>query len=160
MGRAIDGIKSGLVAGIIYGILDSVFSILLVISFRAQVIAALGRYIAQNPAFFQNISATDLYNLSISLIPLLALIGGILLGLIFGAAFGYAYDRIPGGRPFLKGIVFGLSLWIVLNVLIGLIDISEFGPYYYLAGVAGGLWVHAWCTLRPPGEAERKQGRY
>ena len=139
MSKAMNGIKSGLVAGIVYGVLDSVFAILAVIMFKDQVLASLGQYITNYPSLFSNITAMDLYNLSIALIPMIAIIGGILLGLVFGAIFGYAYDRIPGRIPSLKGILFGLILWVVLNVLIGLLDVTEFGWYYYLAGIAGGL---------------------
>lgn len=139
MSRALNGIKSGLVSGIVYGILDSVFTIMLVLNFRGQVMASLASYISLNPSVFANVTASDLFNLSLAVIPLISMIGGVLLGIVIGAVFGYAYRRIPGKAPWLKGLVFGLVIWAILNVLIGLIDVSEFGLYYYLSNIAGGL---------------------
>lgn len=139
MGATLEGIKSGFISGIIYGILDSVLVVLLVLFFREQVMNSLSVFVTRYPDTFPGASVQGLYNLSLSLIPLVSVTGGVLLGMVFGVLFANIHERIPGRSGPTKGVLFGLSLWVVLNVLIGLLDLSAFGWYYYLSSIAGGL---------------------
>jgi hypothetical protein len=58
--------------------------------------------------------------------------------LIFGIIYGWAYDRIPGRTSAIKGIVFGLILWLIFSVVLGLGNL-QYGIAYYLYGLGEGL---------------------
>lgn len=139
MARGTGWLMAGLISGFVYGIVASVLQILAVLAFKPEIIAFLAQHIADQPALFQNVTAIDLFNLSISLIPMIAVTGGLLLGVIFSFIYSSVYGRVPGSTPVTKGPVFGLGLWLILNIGIGLVDLPQFGIYYYISGVVGGL---------------------
>ena len=60
-------------------------------------------------------------------------------GLILGAIYGKVLERIPGGTPVIKGIIFGAVLWLLVSVLGGLGDLGSYGAEYYLANIGAGL---------------------
>lgn len=131
--------RAGLISGFVYSVISASAQILSVLAFKPEIISFLTDRISSNPTLFQNISATDLFSLSVSLIPMIAVTGGVLLGLVLAFLFSAEYGRLPGKPPYVRGLVFGLFLWIILNVGIGLADFPQFGPYYYLAGLIGGF---------------------
>lgn len=139
MAISTDGVRAGFIAGLVYGILDAVIAIILVLSFREEVIASLNVYLTQYHALFGDRSAVDLFNLSVSLIPMISVSGGVALGTFLGALFAGSYEKLPGRGARAKGISLGLILWLILSVLLGLLNIGPFGIYYYLSGAAGGL---------------------
>lgn len=130
---------SGLISGFIYGVLASIMQVLVTLAFKSQILAFLAQRVAENPSLFPNVTSADLFSLSISLIPMIAITGGILLGLVFAFIYSSLYGRVPGKTSISKGPYFGLGLWIILNVTIGLVDLPQFGVYYYISGITGGF---------------------
>lgn len=136
-----NGVKAGAVAGIVYGIIASIFSIVGLVLFKTQVLATLTKYadLASSRSGV-TISAQAIYNLEFILSPIVSIIGGIILGLILGLIFAYVYHRLPGSKATTKGMIFGLILWIILGLLLGIGNISEFSlSYYVLTSVVGGF---------------------
>lgn len=61
------------------------------------------------------------------LAPVGLVLEGIIGGLILGAIFGIVVLRLPGKNDKIKGMAFGLILWILVDVLIGYFSRSEYG---------------------------------
>lgn len=134
MGRAVDGAKSGLVAGIPYGAILAVASYFTTIALKQAIIQALTNDLPSNSPF----TPQQLYSITLLIDPVVVIVGGIIGGLILGAIYGWAFPRLPGGRPILKGVIFGVILWVLLSVLAGLGNI-QYGIGYYFAQVGVGL---------------------
>lgn len=130
---------AGLVSGFVYGVVASVIQILVTLAFKPDIISFLTQRITEQPSLFQNVTPSDLFSLSISLIPMIAITGGLLIGIVLSFVYSGVYGSVPGKTPFSKGPVFGLGLWVILNLGIGLVDIPQFGLYYYAAGAIGGF---------------------
>jgi hypothetical protein len=134
MGNIAEGAKAGLLSGIVYGILDSLFGIVYLTIFKNDIISVLKSSIPPG----SSISATSLYNLTLSLAVVGGILGGIIIGLILGLIFSAVYGHLPGSSATSKGLVFGLIMWLLFNVLLGLANL-RFGILYYGLGVIGGL---------------------
>lgn len=140
MGKGANGVKAGAIAGILYGAVSAVFSYLALVIFKTQIIATLDKYISGNSILSSaGITAQSLYNSELSVGPIGSVVGGIIIGLILGAIFAYAYARLPGKSAGIKGLSFGIILWLIFNVLIGLASVSEYGMNYYLFSIGGGV---------------------
>jgi len=139
MGRGSTGAKAGLVAGIIYGIILSVlFEVVLFVE-KSTVMAALAVYAKDLSNSSTTITASEIYHSVILIVPIGFMIEGIFGGLILGAIFGFTVQKLPGRNDKVKGIAFGIILWLLFDVLVGLGNRSEFGNTYYLLTVIGGL---------------------
>lgn len=140
MSNATTGLKAGVVAGLLYGIIDGIFAYLGLTIFKSVVMAALQKEAATESALLHvTITAQTLYNGAVAVSLVVAIVVGIIGGLILGAIFGALYNKIPGKSGPVKGLVFGFILWILLNVLFGLPNIGTYNLTYYLFGIGGGI---------------------
>ena len=135
MGNTGNGAKAGLVAGIAYGAVLAVTSYFALISMKSAVIADLTSSLPSNSPF----TPDQLFNIALYLAPVVVVIAGIIGGLILGAIYGKLIERIPGGSPIIKGIIFGAVLWFLVSVLGGIGDLGQYGVEYYVANVGAGL---------------------
>ena len=135
------GLKAGTVAGIVYGILSSIMVVVMYTFFKATIQAAMQNEINQLPSGIMHPTVQTLMTLFLVGGIGGAIIGGIIVGLILGAIFGYAYNRIPGSTSVVKGIFFGLIIWAILDVLLGLADIGTYGTTYYGTTVGSGFVI-------------------
>jgi hypothetical protein len=135
MGSTGNGAKAGIVAGIAYGLVLGIVSYFTLLSIKSTVISALSKNLPSNSPF----TPDQLYGIALLVGPVVAVIGGVIGGLILGAIYGKLIERIPGGSPMIKGIIFGAVLWVLLSVLGGLGDYFQYGAEYYLAQVGAGL---------------------
>jgi len=71
--------------------------------------------------------------------PIGLIIEGINGGLILGVIFCLAVHKLPGRNDKVKGIAFGIILWLLFDVLLGVGNRSELGNTYYLLTVIAGV---------------------
>jgi hypothetical protein len=135
MGSAGNGAKAGLVAGIAYGVVLGIVSYFTLISIKSTVIADITKSMPSNTSF----TPDQIFSIALLIAPVVVVIFGIIGGLVLGAIYGKLVERIPGGSPLIKGIMFGAVLWLLVSVLLGLGNIGEYGLEYYLANLATGL---------------------
>jgi hypothetical protein len=139
MGRGSTGAKSGLVAGIIYGIILSVLTEIILFAEKTTIMAVLDVYASDLSNSVIKITASQLYSAEVTLAPVGIVIEGIIGGLVLGGIFGLSVNKIPGKNDKVKGMVFGIILWIIFDVLIGLGSRSEYGNTYFVLSVIAGL---------------------
>ena len=139
MGRGSTGAKAGAVAGIIYGIILSVLTEVILFVEKSTVMAALAIYAKEFSSSIITLTASGLYNSEVVIEPVALIIEGIIGGLILGAIFGMAVHKLPGRNDKVKGIGFGIILWVLFDVLLGLGNRAEFGNTYFLLTVVAGL---------------------
>jgi hypothetical protein len=108
------GLKSGAVAGVFYGILAGVVTVLFMILNKEKVMQGIQAVLSQNAQI--PIPAEQLY--SITLIASLpsSVIGGLLVGAIFGAIFVLMKNELIGKNAKIQGISLAILLFIALGV--------------------------------------------
>ena len=135
MGSTGNGAKAGLIAGIAYGAIIGVVSYFTLLSIKSTVITSIAKSLPSNTPF----TPDQLFNIALIVTPIFVVIAGLVGGLILGAIYGKLLERIPGGTTMIKGIIFGVALWVLVSVLGGLGDLSSYGLEYYLANLGAGL---------------------
>jgi Family of unknown function (DUF6789) len=136
MGSAGNGAKAGLVAGIAYGIILAIVSYITLESIKSTVIADIAK---TNVTANTSLTPEQIFNIALLVAPIFVVIAGVIGGLILGAIYGKLLERIPGGTVLMKGIIFGIVLWLLSSVLGGIGDLNSYGLEYYLANVGTGL---------------------
>ena len=140
MGEYGTGAKSGLVAGLVYGIISGIIAAVGITLAKSEIIATLNKYIANYPTLVSaGITANSLYSAILILLPVISIIVGLIGGAILGLIFAWAVGKLPGRNDKVKGIIFGMILWILFDVLFGLGSITEYGSLYYIVDIAGGF---------------------
>ena len=135
MGNAGNGAKAGLVAGIAYGLVLGIISYFTLLSIKSTVLADIAKSLPSSTSF----TPDQIFDIAVVIAPVVVVIVGIIGGLILGAIYGKLLERIPGGSPIRKGVMFGLVLWLLASVLLGLGNLSRYGAEYYLSNVVTGL---------------------
>lgn len=121
-------LKTGVVAGIIYGILQGIVTMLSYVFYREQIIEIIRSSIPSNieiPMTMEQLADIGM----MTAIPG-SIIGGIIAGLIFAFIFSLMYSELIGKNSKRKG------LFLAILLLIGII-IGELA----LQGVVGGLFL-------------------
>lgn len=108
------GAKSGVLAGLLFGIIDGISAYYIILAEKATVIASL----PSDPSFSQE----QLFQVALDGTVALFIIGGIILGAIVGAIFGWAYLKVPGKTPIRRGLIFGIILWFAIAIVEVLVD--------------------------------------
>ena len=120
MGSAANGAKSGIISGIVYGLLLAIVTYFTLLSIKGTAIAAITKALPTDSPF----TADQLYSIALLLSPAISLIIGVLGGLVLGAIYGSLFEKIPGRKPVVRGLIFGLVLWLLSSILGGLNDLG------------------------------------
>lgn len=140
MGKTLNGLKAGALAGVFYGIISMVFTLIALTLFKSEVISALTSFISSNPVYSdRGITPQVLYNADKISGSAVALIGGIILGLILGFIYVHVKERLPGSSKILGGIILGLIMWITLGLVLGAAYAKEYGISYFEVYSGGSL---------------------
>lgn len=134
MGKAVEGAKAGVVAGIPYAIFEAVTAYTALVEMKSTIMTAIDRALPVN----SSVTPAEVYSIAIVAAPIVAVVEGIVGGVIVGAIYGGVFERIPGKTAIAKGIVVGAIVWLLLNVLGGLGNLQE-GLRLYLADVVVGF---------------------
>ncbi len=138
MGNGGIGAKAGLIAGVIYGIISGIGSYALLIVYKTQVMKSLSTLITSADKSI-GLTAASLYSTELKTAIIGGIFGGLIIGLILGFIFGHIYKKLPGKSNILKGLSFGIILWLIFNVGIGLLNLKTFGITYYISSVGIGI---------------------
>jgi len=65
---------------------------------------------------------------------------GVMWGSIFGALYAIFFDRIPR-TGVMKGLYFGLILWIIANIRPALLMASHWGNHWVIAFTVIGIFI-------------------
>ena len=115
MAEYVRGFKAGIISGLIFGIINATLAALIYWFMLDSMPGEMS----------EGIIKAGLYTISY-MIPgkiILGIIGSIIFGLIF-AAF---YDKLPGSKPIINGILLAIIYWLIFSVYIG-----HFNKTYYL----------------------------
>ncbi len=133
---AFEAAKAGMVGGLVYGAVTAVSeSILLLVAsdIRSQIQSSIGT--GPNPG----LTADQLLTVAVLIVVLASIIGGVIIGAILGLVFSAVNGRFLKGRSILaRAVLFGLVLWIV-NSLINLTGLFDYGVVYGIVELVLGL---------------------
>ena len=108
------GVKSGAVAGVFYGIIAGIVTVLYMILNKEMLIERLQAVLSSNVNI--PISTDQLYNITlISSFPS-SIIGGVLVGMIFGVIYVLMKKELIGKDAKKQGISLAIILFIALGV--------------------------------------------
>jgi len=135
MGRVKEGGKAGLLAGLIYAVVEAAAVVTLLVVFKSTVIATVSSELSagstlNGSAAYDGLVVTD---------AVVAVVFGILAGVALGLLFGAVWDRLPGRRAVTKGVVFGLILWLFLHVIADYFENLKYGVTFYIVDIGLGL---------------------
>ncbi len=136
MGSAGNGAKAGLVAGIVYGVILAIVSYFTLVADKSTIIADITKSM---PASETTFTPDQIYSIALVAAPIVVVVLGVLGGLVLGAIYGKVFERVPGMTSLVKGIIFGVVLWLLISVLGDLGDYGTYGALYYLSEVGTGL---------------------
>lgn len=136
MGKAGTGAKAGVVSGVVYGAISAVSTYVTMTMMKEQIMLIMEEALPPDLP----ITAEQLYNMTVLLGAIMVVILGVVVGVILGAVYGWAYEKIPGRKSIYKGLIFGVILWIIFNVLLGLGNL-QYGTIYFISNLAWGLVV-------------------
>lgn len=106
--------KGGLAAGAIYGLLTGIVNTAYILLMKEQVIAQISRALASVQGV--PITAEDVYPITlISAIPG-AMIYGVILGAILGMVFSFFYTELMGKGSRMKGLLFSILIIVALAI--------------------------------------------
>lgn len=135
MGRLAIGAKVGALAGLIYARVESAVVAGLLLLFKDNVIAEISKGLPPGTV----IKVETLYKVLVEGDVIIAALFGILAGIILGLVFAAVSDHIPGRRGFIKGVFFGLVLWVILHVIADYFGNLRYGLSFYVTDIGLGL---------------------
>lgn len=111
------GLKAGLAAGVVYGLLIGISHL----TFQVACSADQLTYIAQQIALrnLQNVTAQEIYSTDLVILPIYWGLGALILGVVYGVGFALLYHSIPGSNSRKKGLVLSIPVFAV-GFLMGL----------------------------------------
>ncbi len=108
------GIKSGAVAGVFYGILAGIVTVLYMIIDKENIIQSIQAVISANANI--PISTEQLYNISLIASFPSSIIGGVLVGMVFGVIYVLTKSELIGKNAKIQGVSLAILLFIALGV--------------------------------------------
>jgi len=86
------------------------------------------------------VTAEQVYELLLVFGAVVTVIIGVVAGVIIGVVYGWAYEKVPGGNSIYKGLIFGIILWVIRDVLLGLGNL-QYSTTYFALSLAWGLVI-------------------
>ena len=121
------GLKGGLAAGAIYGLMIGLLHLFTLEGCESYILVFIsGRLASLVPP--SNASAIDLFQTDLVYNPMVYGIWALIYGVIFGLVFGLAINKIPGSSARKKGVFLGLFLFVA-DFLVG--------PGFFIAYACG-----------------------
>lgn len=108
------GIKSGAVAGVFYGIIAGIVTVLYMLLNREMIIQRLQAVLSSNANI--PISTDQLYDITLIASLPSSVIGGVLVGVIFGVIYVLMKKELIGKDAKKQGISLAILLFIALGV--------------------------------------------
>ncbi len=136
MGRIGTGAKAGLVSGVVYGAISSITTYIMVLFAKEEIISAIRESLPQDFP----ITAEQLFEFALIFSPIFVVIVGVVAGVILGVIYAWGYEKVPGGNSIFKGLVFGIILWVIIDVLLRLGNI-QYGTTYFALSLAWSLVI-------------------
>jgi hypothetical protein len=120
------GLKAGLAAGAIYAAMIGLLHLSTLLGCSSAQIS----FIAQRIPASSNVTATEIfYGTDIIYYPMVYGVSTLIIGVVFGAIFGFLYSRLPGSSSRLKGLGLGVAVFLIVAFV---------GPGFLLTYSCGG----------------------
>jgi len=136
LGRIGTGAKAGVVSGIVYGAISAVFAYISSPMIKEQMMAVIEETLPPNSL----VTTEQIYEFLLIFGAVVTVIVGVVTGVILGVVYGWGYEKFPGGNSIYKGLVFGIILWVIVDVLLGLGNL-QYGTTYFALSLAWGLVI-------------------
>ena len=136
MGRIGTGAKAGLVSGVVYGAMSAVFAYISLLMIKEQMMVVIEETLLPDSL----VTAEQIYEFLLIFGAVFVVIVGVVTGVILGVVYGWAYEKIPGGNSIYKGLVFGIILWAIIDVLLGIGNV-QYDTTYFVLSLAWGLVI-------------------
>jgi hypothetical protein len=136
LGRTGTGAKAGVVSGVVYGAMSAVFAYISSSMIKEEMMTVIEETLPPDSL----VTAEQLYEFTLIFGAVFAVVIGVVAGVILGVVYGWGYEKVPGGNSIYKGLVFGIILWIIIDVLLGLGNL-EYGTTYFALSLAWGLVI-------------------
>lgn len=127
MSRVSYGAKSGIVAGLFYGIIEGVMGYFSVASQKPVVMALISRTVPPGSPF----TSQQLFQAALYGTVVIYIIAGLLIGTFLGVIFALIHGSTPGRSSIMKGMVFGIIIWMIVDTIVILVNFS-LGAVYIL----------------------------
>lgn len=116
MGRTSQGLKAGLAAGVIYGLMIGLLHLTTLAGCSSAQIAIISQKLVSQQS---NASATAIfYDFDVVYYPMVYGIWALVYGVVYGVVFSAIYRRLPGSNSKSKGVVLG-GLVFVIDAVVG-----------------------------------------
>jgi hypothetical protein len=126
MGSFSQGLKAGLAAGAIYAAIIGLLHLTTLLGCSSAQIS----FIASKIPATSNASASEIfYGTDIVYYPMVYGVSTLIIGVIFGAVFGFSYSRLPGSSSRTKGLGLGIAVFFIVAFV---------GPGFLLTYSCGG----------------------
>ena len=136
MGRLGTGAKAGLVSGVVYGAMSAVFAYISSPMIKEQMMVVIEETLLPDSL----VTAEQIYEFALIFGAVFAVIVGVVAGVILGAVYGWGYEKVPGGNSIYKGLVLGIILWIIIDVLLGIGNV-QYDITYFVLSLAWSLII-------------------
>jgi vacuolar-type H+-ATPase subunit I/STV1 len=128
-------LKSGAVAGAVYGVLAGIVGLAYMVAMKEEVIARMQAAIPQGVSI--PMSMEDLYNISLAASVPSSMIMGVIVGMVFGIVFMLMKDELLGKNLRFRGMFLSVFLFAALGIweifypenLIGGLLMLRFSPW-------------------------------
>jgi len=118
MGKVTRGLKAGVLSGLIIGVILGAVTYATMVLWKEEYLAYFQQIIEHLQETYGPlpITAEALYQYSLNMSFISAILGAVIFGLLFGAVFGWKYEKFPGS-PIVKGLIMGLIVAVVSLVI-------------------------------------------
>jgi len=136
LGRVGTGAKAGVVSGVVYGAFSAVFAYISSSMIKEQMMAFIEETLPPNSL----VTVEQVYEFLLIFGAVFTVIIGVVTGVIIGAIYGWGYEKIPVGNSIYKGLIFGIILWVIIDVLLGFGNL-QYGTTYFALSLAWDLVI-------------------
>jgi lipopolysaccharide export LptBFGC system permease protein LptF len=160
------GLKAGLISGLVWAAIMSMIGVVTVELFYSQTLDFYNAELASNPSFLGGMTAAQYINYLLELNTGITLVLALLFGILIGLLFVVISPKFLGNRSYmLKGVVVAIFFWLLYELIIGTSDIVSLASSLAASLIAGYLlgYLYVRFTRSPrevfPGTSDSISGQ-
>ncbi|GEM_PF-1718348 len=132
MGKYGNGAKGGLLGGFAYGIISAIVTDATLVLYKSNVLSLLKTEIGSLPSNPLNLTPEGMFSMMLVVAPIVLIISGLIVGVILGLIFAAVHNSLPSKDYRIKGVIFGIIIWVILDLLLGLYNRGYGAGVYYI----------------------------